>query len=172
MNDLYTYTVPIFTKMLGGLDNVLTKAEAYANAEGLDSEVLFDAKLAPDMYPFIRQVQIACDNAKGCTARLGGVEVPKYEDNERTFSDLHARVAKTLEFIKSVPESAFKDAATREVTLPYFPGKYFTGFDYAREYALPNFFFHTTIAYGILRSKGVPLGKPDYMNGLSLKNIG
>lgn len=167
MNDIYTYTVPIFTKLLKGLKQCIEKAEAH----GLDEVVLMQDKLAPDMFPFVRQVQIACDNAKGATARLAGMDVPSKEDNEKTLAELKARIDWTLTFIASVSESSFDGAHDRKIELPYFPGKYMTGFDYVREYVLPNFMFHTVTAYGLIRKNGVAIGKADYVFGLPLKDL-
>ena len=171
MNDIYTYTVPIFIKTLGGLKSVLVKAEAYAKEEGISEETLLADRLAPDMFPLIKQVQMSCDNAKNSTARLAGVEAPKYEDDEKTFAELLARVDKTITFIQSVPESSFTGAAERHITLPYYEGKYLTGFDYAREYALPNFFFHLVTSYALIRKNNVPIGKADYANNINFKAI-
>lgn len=166
MSPLYTFTVPIFIKSLGGLKNILLKAKEH----GVDETALLADALAPDMFPFVRQVQIACDNAKGATARLAGVEIPSYPDTEATLDELIARIDTTIAFISTVSPEAFQDADERRVTLPYFTGKYFTGFDYAREYALPNFFFHVTTAYALIRKAGVPIGKADYMNGFPLRD--
>jgi hypothetical protein len=168
MNDIYTYTVPVFVKQLSGLRNILEKAKAHLAETGGDEQALLADALYPDMFPLAKQVQVACDNAKGATARLSGTENPKMEDNERTIDELVARIDKTIAFVRSVPESAFAGAAERKVTLGYFDG-YFTGFDYAREYAIPNFFFHAVTAYGLIRKNGVPVGKADYTNGLPLK---
>lgn len=154
--------------MLKALDGVLTKAETYAKEKGLPESALLDAKLIDDMFPMKKQVQVATDNAKGAAARLGGLEVPVFADDEQSFADLHARIAKTLAFLDTVKEESFADAANRRITLPYFPGKYMTGEGYAYEYVLPNFFFHITTAYAILRKEGVPVGKADYMGGLPL----
>jgi hypothetical protein len=132
MTHLYIYTVPVFTKALGGLKNVLLKAKEH----GVDERVLLGDSLAPDMFPFVRQVQIACDNAKGAAARLSGVENPSFPDTETTIDELIERIDKTTAFIASIPEDAFEAGGERRVTLPYFPGKYMTGFDYAREYAI------------------------------------
>jgi hypothetical protein len=171
MNDIYAFTVPIFIKSLEALGKILAKAGAFA-AEGKIAEAaLLESRLAPDMFPLMRQVQVACDNAKGSTARLTGTEAPKYEDTEKTIAELQERIGKTVAFLKSVSPEQFKGAEERQVTLPYFPGKFLTGFDYAREYALPNFFFHVTTAYAIVRMKGVVLGKADYINGLPLKDL-
>ena len=171
MNELYTYTVPVFVKHLGGLRNILEKSKAHLAQTNGDEKALLADQLYPDMFPLTKQVQIACDNAKGCTARLSGTENPKMEDTEQTLDELIARIDKTLAFVKSVPEASFAGAADRKVSLPYFEGTYFTGFDYAREYAIPNFFFHTVTAYDLIRKNGVPIGKADYMNGLSLKPL-
>ena len=171
MNDIYTYTVPVFVKALGGLKNVLTKAEAFAKEKSMDEGMFLADRLAPDMFPLSKQVQVACDNAKGATARLAGVEAPKFDDTEQSFAELQARIDKTIEFVQSVPEAAFADAASRKIVLPYVPDKYMTGCDYAREYALPNFFFHAVTAYGIIRKNGVPIGKVDYSNGVTFRDL-
>lgn len=168
MSHIYTYTVPIFVKALGGLKRVLLKAKEH----GVNESALLGDALAPDMFPFVRQVQIACDNAKGASARLAGVDIPAYQDTETSIDELILRIDKTIAFIAMLPETAFDTAAEREVTLPYFPGKYMTGFDYAREYAIPNFFFHVTTAYALARKAGVPIGKDDYINGLPLREQG
>jgi hypothetical protein len=169
-NPMYEFSAPIFIKQLGGLKNILTKSEAFCREKGMSEEEFLNLRLWEDMFPFVKQVQVACDNAKGATARLAGVEVPSYEDNEKTFAELQARVDKTLEFVKSVPESAFANAETAKVSLPYWKGKHTDGFTYLRQYALPNFLFHTVTAYDIARKTGVPVGKSDYINGLELKD--
>jgi hypothetical protein len=171
MNDIYTYTVPLFIKSLGGLKTVLTKAEAHAKEAGINEADFLADRLAPDMFPLSQQVQIACDNAKGATARLAGVEAPKFEDNEKTFAELQSRIDKTIEFMNSVSETSFEGAATRQIVLPYVPGKYMTGFDYVREYVLPNFFFHVVTAYALVRKNGTPIGKMDYANNPTFRDI-
>lgn len=171
MNDIYTYTVPLFIKLLGGLKNVLLKGQSFAVEHGVQEADLLNDRLAPDMFPLLKQVQVACDNAKGAVARLAGVEAPKHENTEQTFEELLARIDNTIEFVKSVPESAFAGAAERKITLPYFENKYFTGFDYAREYAIPNFIFHVVTAYSIVRKNGVQIGKADFINGLPLQDF-
>lgn len=171
MNEIYTYTVPLFKKMLGGLKNVLAKAEAFAREQGMSESDFLADKLALDMFPLSRQVQIACDNAKGAVARLAGVEAPVMADGETTFAELAARIDATVAFIESVPESAFAEAAERKVVLPYFPDKYMTGFDYAREYVIPNFLFHVVTAYALVRKNNVPIGKGDYVNGLPFRDL-
>ncbi|MEO5928062.1 MAG: DUF1993 domain-containing protein [Patescibacteria group bacterium] len=171
MNPLYQFTVPVFQKSLKALDGLLVKAEAFVKEKGIEESVLLDDRLAPDMFPFKKQIQIACDNAKGVSARLAGQEVPSHEDTEMTIAELRARIAKTLEFIGTISEDMFADAATRKVTLPYFPGKFMTGFDYAREYALPNFLFHVVTAYAILRKQGAVIGKEDFIGGVPLQDV-
>lgn len=170
MNDIYTYTVPVFTKTLQGLKTVLTKAEAFAKEKGIDEQTFLQDKLAADMFPFVKQVQVATDNAKGAAARLAGIEVPKYEDTEQTFAELQARIDKTLTFLGTVSEAMFAGAETRQITLPYWNDKHMTGFDYAREYAIPNFYFHVVVAYSIVRKNGVAIGKADYINGMPLRD--
>lgn len=171
MNYLYQFTQPTFVKTLMALDSLLIKAEAFVTEKGLDQEALLEQRLAPDMFPLKKQIQIACDNAKGACARLAGSEAPVHADDEQTFADLHARIKKTLDFIATIQENAFEGAETRMIVLPYFPGKYLMGFDYAREYALPNFFFHVTVAYALLRKEGLVIGKGDFIGELSLKII-
>ncbi len=171
MEGIFQFTVPMFIKQLGALRIILDKVAAYAQEQQMDELIILQDQLASDMFNFTRQVQIACDNAKGATARLAGMEAPKHEDTETSIAQLQARIDKTLEFVKSVPESAFADAATRQITLPYFPGVYMTGYDYAREYAIPNFLFHVVTAYAIARRNGVQIGKADYMNGLPLQEL-
>ena len=169
-NQYYDYSVPLFIKQLGGLKNVLTKAaELAASKEGGEKAVLSHA-LAPDMFPFVRQVQIACDNAKGASARLAQVEIPKFDDAETTIAELEARIDATVAFLNTLTPEQFENAPSVKVVLPYFPKKYMKGDAYLKHYALPNFFFHVTTAYDIVRSLGGALGKGDYMNGLPLIN--
>lgn len=162
---MYEFSVPVLVKSLGGLKNILEKAQA----AGVDEAALMADALAPDMFPFARQVQIACDNAKGAVARLSGQEIPVYEDAETTIAELIARVEKTLAYVQGFTEADFAGAEERRVTLPYFPGTYMTGYDYLREYVIPNFFFHVTTSYALIRKHGVTIGKGDYLNGLPLK---
>lgn len=171
MYTLHTFTVPVFIKTLTALDGILTKAEAFIAEKKIDESTLLNDRLAPDMFPFIKQIQIACDNAKGAAARLSGTENPSHADEEKTLTELHARIAKTLDFVKGITEASYEGAETRKITLPYFPGKYLTGFDYVREYVLPNFFFHVVTAYDILRKQGMELGKADYVGGLPFNEL-
>lgn len=174
--NLYTVTIPVMTKALTALDKILDKVDTHAKGKqlawhpaGQQEEALMQSRLISDQFPFVRQVQIACDNAKGCAARLAEVEMPKYEDNEKTIAELKARIAKTLAFMKTIKPEQIIGKEGVKVVLPYWEGKHLTGFEYATEYLLPNFFFHVTTAYAILRKNGVELGKADFIGGLPLK---
>ena len=164
-NFIYTSSVPVFQQMLGSLQTILNKAEEHASAKKIDANVFLQARLCPDMFPLLRQVQIDADFAKGVSARLANVAVPEYEDTEVSFSDLHTRLAKTLTFINSLDEQQFADSESREIVLR--PGtpkeRKMPGQAYLLSYGLPQFFFHATTAYAILRHNGVELGKKDYM---------
>lgn len=162
---MYSASVPVFKQMLNSLDAILSKAEAHASEKKIDPNALLQARLFPDMFPLTRQVQIAADFAKGVTARLAGVDVPAYEDNEQSFEQLRARIAKTLAFIDTVPADKIDGSEAREIVL--MPGtpreRKFAGQSYLVNYGLPQFFFHVTTAYALLRHNGVELGKRDYM---------
>jgi hypothetical protein len=162
---MHTSSVPVFRQMLGGLDAILAKAEKHAVTKSIEAAALTQARLFPDMFPLAKQVQIACDFARGVSARLAGVEVPKVEEGEPSFDGLHALIAKTVDFIDGLDASAFDDAAKREiVTRPGTPKeRHFTGQSYLLNYGLPQFFFHVTTAYAILRHNGLEIGKRDYM---------
>lgn len=162
---LYAASVPVFKQMLNSLDAILTKAEEHAVAKKIEPDALLQARLFPDMFPLIRQVQIACDFARGVSARLGGAEVPKYEDAEKSFADLHGLIAKTLAFVDGVTPAQIDGTEDREiVTRPGTPKeKKFTGQSYLLSYGLPQFFFHVSTAYAILRHNGIEVGKRDYM---------
>lgn len=162
---MYSASVPVFQQMLGALSDVLKKGEAHAVAKGFDPGVLLQARLAPDMFPLSRQVQIACDFAKSVPARLAGVEVPSFEDNEQTFTELQARIDKTLAFIASLDAAQFDGSELRSIVLR--PGtpkeRTLSGQSYLLAYGLPQFLFHVTTAYALLRHNGVEIGKRDYM---------
>ena len=161
---MYQASIPVCLQFLTALSALLDKAAEHARAEGLDEAELIEARLAPDMFPLSRQVQIATDHAKGMAARLSGREVPKYEDDETTIEALNARIAKTMAFISSVELSEVDGSEDRNITLPM-RGQSVTlpGARYLMHFTLPNFFFHTTTAYAILRHKGVAVGKSDFM---------
>ena len=162
---IYATSVPVFNQMLGGLEDVLSKAAAHVETKKIDPKALLQARLFPDMFPLLRQVQVATDFAKSVSARLAGVEVPQLEDTESSFADLQVRIATVLAFIGSLKVTQFDNAATREiVTQAGTPKeKRFTGQSYLLNYGLPHFFFHTTTAYAILRHNGVEVGKKDYI---------
>ncbi len=161
---LYDVSIPALTLGLTNLSGVLDKAAAHAEAKKVDPKVLADSRIIADMFPLKRQVQIACDTAKGAAARLAGVEIPKHEDTESTLVELKERVAKTLAFIAGLKSDQINGGEAREVVLK-FPNLTltFTGSDYLTKFVLPNFYFHITAAYTILRKNGVDLGKGDYL---------
>jgi hypothetical protein len=161
---MYQASVPGFLRTLRAISGVIDKAVAHCREKRIDAAALVDARLAPDMLPFARQIQIMSDHAKGVAARLSGRDNPKFEDTEATFDELKARIAKTIAFVESVPASAIDGSEEREVTLTI-AGKplTFKGQHYLVHFALPNFYFHATTAYDILRHKGVEIGKRDFI---------
>jgi hypothetical protein len=164
---MYQMSVPLFLKMLGNLSAILEKGAAFAEAKKVDPAVLLGYRLAPDMLNLTRQVQIASDHAKRACARLAGVEAPPYEDNEASFADLKARIDKTVAFIKTLEPKQFDGSETREIKLKIGGAdRTLSGQTYYLHNALPNFFFHVTTAYAILRHCGVPIGKGDYIGQL------
>lgn len=162
---MYSASVPVFKQLLNALILILDKAETHVRHHDMTPETLLNASLYPDMFNFIRQVQIATDFAKGVSARLAGIEVPLFEDVETTFHQLRERIAKTVQFISNIPADAMNGCEIREIiTRPGTPKeKKFAGMSYLLHYGLPQFFFHITTAYDILRSLGVEIGKRDYM---------
>jgi len=161
---MYQASVPVFVKMLTNLKGVLQKAAAHAQARKIDDAVLVNARLYPDMLPLSKQIQIASDFARGTAARLAGAEPPSYEDNEKTLTELIARIDRTIEFLRTKKAGEIDGSETREIMRPVRgePHK-FSGVNYLLQYALPNFFFHTTTAYAILRHNGIEVGKQDYL---------
>lgn len=161
---MYQASVPVLARGLENLAAILAKAAAHAEAKKIDPAVFLNARLAPDMFPLSRQVQIASDAAKACVARLAGIEVPGYPDTESTFPELQARIAKTIAFVKSATAAQIDGSEARTVTLKMRGEEVtFRGQDYLLNLALPNFYFHVTTAYDILRHNGVDLGKSDYL---------
>jgi uncharacterized protein len=161
---MYQASVPVFQRTLGALDKILDKAAAYAEERKIDPAVLVGARLYPDMFPLSRQVQIATDHAKGASARLAGLPVPSFEDAEKSFPELKARIAKTLAFIATVKPEQIDGSEGRDITLKAGPRELsFKGQEYLLFFALPNFYFHATTAFGILRHNGVPIGKLDFL---------
>ena len=161
---MYEACAPRFASMLRNLDAILGKAQAHAAAKKIDPAVLISARLFPDMLPFVKQVQIATDHAKGAVARLAGVEVPRFEDTEQNFDELRARLAKTIAFVESFSAEQIDGSEDREITLRA-GGKdlAFKGMPYLIGYAIPNFYFHLVTAYNILRHNGIEIGKGDYL---------
>jgi hypothetical protein len=162
---MHSASVPVFVRMLNNLLAWLDKAEAHAAARRFDAANYLGLRLAPDMLPFSRQIQIASDGAKGCVARLAGLEVPKWEDNEAGLADLRARVRKTIDYVQSIPAQQIDGSEAREVQVPRRSGEplRFTGEAYLKHFVLPNFYFHVTTTYALLRHAGVELGKADYL---------
>ena len=161
---MHSASVPIFVRMLGNINAWLDKAEAHAAAKKFEPSVYLSARLAPDMLPFTRQIQIASDSAKFGIARLAGIEAPKFEDNEASFADLRERIRKTIEFIESVPAAQIDGTEDKDVSVPRRDGSItLKGEFYLKHFVLPNFFFHVTTAYALLRHNGVELGKRDYL---------
>ncbi|MEY8874911.1 MAG: DUF1993 family protein [Leptothrix sp. (in: b-proteobacteria)] len=160
-------SLPVFTTMLSNLDHCLAQAQAHAAAKKFDVEVLFGVRLAPDMLPLSVQVRIACDAAKLCCARLGGLEAPKFADDEKTFAELRERIAKTLAWIATVPTAAIDGTEDKDITFPV--GREATrtmkGEAYLKHWATPNVYFHVMTTYALLRHNGVGLGKLDYLLG-------
>ena len=163
---MHGITAPVFTARLKSLSNILAKAEQQAKQKGYDPAVLLNDRLAPDMFHLIRQVQIATDQAKGCMARLAGHAPETIEDAEATFAQLQARIAKVVSIVEGYKERALEGAETRDITIkiPDIELK-FKGLDYVNQWAMPNFYFHVTMAYAILRHNGIELGKRDFLVG-------
>jgi hypothetical protein len=165
-------SIPVFETVLNALSAVLDKAEAYAGAKKFEPAVLLGMRLAPDMFTLTRQVQVATDQAKNGTARLAGVEPPKFEDTESTIAQLKERIAKTIGFLKTLDTKAIDASADRDITFPLGPKKaQMRGDDYLNHFVLPNFYFHATSAYAILRHAGADLGKRDFLGAVPLKLI-
>jgi hypothetical protein len=162
---MHQASVPVFKQLLVALGECLVKADAHVTEKKIEPNALLQARLFPDMFALVRQVQIACDFAKSVPARLAGVDVPAYEDSESTFADLQARIAKTLAFAAGLDAAAFEGSEQREIVLR--PGtpkeKRLSGQAYLLNYGLPQFFFHVTTAYALLRHNGIEIGKKDFM---------
>jgi hypothetical protein len=162
---MHSASVPIFVRTLTGMLAWLDKAEAHAKARKFDTAVYLQARLAPDMLPFVSQIRIASDAAKGCAARLAGMEIPRFEDNEASFDELRERIRKTIAYVESVPASAIDGSEARDIEIPRrdkeplrLKGEFFL-----KHWSLPNFFFHCSMAYALLRHNGVELGKADFL---------
>jgi uncharacterized protein len=164
---IYDLSIPVLTRGLTNLSALLDKAAAHAAAKKFDPAVLAQARLFPDMFPLNRQVQITCDTAKGAAARLAGIEIPKHEDTEVTLDELKQRIAKTLDFVKSVKADQLKGAESKAIEIK-FPNRTitFTGLSYLADFVLPNFFFHESMTYALLRANGVDVGKMDFLGSI------
>ena len=162
---MHTASVPVFVRMLTNVLAWLDKAEAHAQARKFDAANYLGLRLAPDMLPFARQIQIASDTTKNCVARLAGGEPPKWPDDEKTLEELRARIRKTIDYAKSVPAAQLEGSETREIVMPLGPGRTvtFPGAVFLEHFSLPNFYFHVTMSYALLRHAGVELGKMDYL---------
>ena len=164
---IYEVSIPVLIRGLTNLSAVLDKAAAHAEAKKIDPVVLAQARLFPDMHPLTRQVQIACDTAKGAGGRLADIEIPKHEDNEVNLAQLKQRIGKTLDFLKTVKPSQLEGAESRSIEIKT-PNRTlsFTGLSYLNHFVLPNFYFHETIAYALLRENGVEVGKMDFIGAM------
>ena len=163
-------TVRQMAKMLQNLDRWLDKAVTYAGTRGFEPGVLLQARLAPDMYPLVKQIQAAADSAKYTAARLTAKEAPVHADTEQTLEEIKQRIASVVSYLGTFTEQDFEGSETRKVVIPYIPGKAARGLDYLTEQALPNFSFHVSMAYAILRHNGVPVGKLDFIGPVTLEN--
>jgi uncharacterized protein len=171
MTNTYYFTALMVQKSLRSTIKILEDAQKWSLTSGKSETEILEARLAPDMFPLKKQIQMISDNAKGMTSRFTESENPKYEDTESTFDDLIARLQKTLDYVGSFVESDFANSDSVKIILPYFKDKYQEASDYLLDYAIPNFFFHKVTAYDILRNQGMPLKKDNYIGGLNLKDL-
>ena len=164
---LYDVSIPVLTRGLSNMSSFLDKAAIHAEAKKYDTSVLAQARLAPDMHPLARQVQITCDTAKGAGARLAQIEVPKHADTETTFAELKARIAKTMEFLKTITPAQLQGGESRDIEIKFPNGSWkFTGIGYLTDFVLPNFYFHLAMVYALLRNNGVEVGKADFLGAI------
>jgi hypothetical protein len=166
---LYDLAITQFSKSLQNLSLCLDKAAAFADAKKIDAQVLLQSRLAPDQFALMRQIQIACDTAKTGVSRLTGKEAPAHADDEKTLADAKARIDKVVAYLATLTAKDFAGAEQRHVSQPRWAGKYLTGHEFALQHMIPNFFFHVTTAYAILRHNGVDLGKKDYLGPMPFK---
>jgi len=171
--NLYSISIPPMLKALEALKGVLDKGKKHSDSKKLSwadfESALLSDRIIFDQFPLMKQVQVACDNAKGGAARLAEIEIPKFEDTEATIDELKARIDKTIAFVKTIKPEQIIGKEAIKVVLPYWEDKHMTGFDYVTQYLMPNFYFHVTTAYTILRKNGVDVGKSDFAGGLPLK---
>ncbi|QLG89193.1 DUF1993 domain-containing protein [Chitinibacter bivalviorum] len=165
MFSYYQLSVPVYTRALTQLSHLLDKGVEFALNKKVSDETMLGLRLAPDMLPFVKQIQIVCDTAKFAVARLSGTEAPKHDDNEKTFAELKTRIDETLAFIEAIPEAAFADAGSKTIKLSFLPNP-MSAEVYLLNFVAPNLYFHLTTAYAILRSNGVEVGKADYLGAI------
>jgi len=164
---VYDISIPALSRGLTNLSAILDKAASHAAAKKYDSIVLVQSRIYPDMHPLLRQVQIACDTAKGAAARLANVDVPKHEDTETTLDELKQRIAKTLDFLKTVTAAQVNSAESRNIEIKFPNGAWkFTAVAYITDFVLPNFYFHVSMVYALLRKSGVEIGKGDFLGAI------
>ncbi len=168
---MYYQSIQQLTKMLLNFQVIIDKAVAYAESKKFDIANLLNARLAPDQFPFTKQVQVFCDSAKFAGARLAGKEAPKHEDNEKTIEELKERINKVIGYLKEFNQDDFTGASDRKIELQFMPGKYITGEEYLVEFVIPNFYFHYCAAYSILRHNGLDIGKMDYIGSVNFKEL-
>jgi hypothetical protein len=166
---LYELTVPPFTKMLRNLSAILDKGAQHAEAKKFEMSVLLNSRLAPDQFPLTRQIQIACDTAKLCVARLTGKDAPNHDDKETTLTELRTRIDQVIQFLNSTSAQDFEGADEKRISQPRWEGRYLLGYEFVTQHAIPNLYFHITTAYSILRHNGVDVGKKDYLGEMPYK---
>lgn len=166
---LYDITVPQFIKMLQNLNRILDKGVTFADSKKVQMEVLLTARLAPDQFPLLKQIQIVCDTAKLGASRLTGKDAPKHDDQEKTLPEIKLRIEQTIDYLKTFSREDFNGAEERKISQPRWEGKWLNGFEFATQHALPNIYFHITTAYSILRHNGVDVGKKDYLGEMPFK---
>ncbi|MDZ4663052.1 MAG: DUF1993 domain-containing protein [Pseudomonadota bacterium] len=167
---LYEITIPQHIKMLKNLSAILDKSAQYAEAKKFEMEVLLQARLAPDQFNLVKQIQITCDTAKLCAARLTGIDAPVHPDTEKSLPELRARIASVVSFLETLTAKDFLESEGRRISQPRWEGKYLTGEEFAFQHAIPNFYFHMATAYSILRHNGVDVGKKDYLGKMPFKS--
>jgi hypothetical protein len=168
---VFEMSVQSFIRSLEALAGILNKAKVYAEAKKIDTAILFQLRLIPDQFPLAKQIQIACDTAKLFATRLSGVQGPKFEDTEKTFEEFQDRIQQTLAFLKTITPDQLNSFEEKTITFPWRPGQKLDGRSYVLQHAIPNFFFHMTTAYAILRANGVELGKSDYLGAVNWKDV-
>lgn len=167
---LYEITVPQFVKILNNLLNILDKAAQFADSKKFDMEVLLNARLAPDQFNLMKQLQIVCDTAKLCAARLMGKDAPNHPDTEKSLGEIKMRIKSVISYLEGLNADDFQQASSRHISQPRWEGKYLTGEEFVHQHAIPNFYFHMVTAYSILRHNGLDIGKKDYLGKMPFKN--